>query len=332
MCSETETLAKLSRLTGASGCVGHCVPVRTAWFLNVLCASVLRDVGLCNPMDCSLPGSSVHGVFQARALEWGAVSYSGGSSWPGQGASPCPLCHVSSLPLWSTTTIIVFMILVTSPWCSKYIIKHVERCLLHAEGPKLPRVHQSTLLNSLSLLERPTLEPCPDITEVRPEVRFRRFCHRAPTESQLPRDTLQFGLLGSSLLSKEGAVLREGSGCPASPAGPQARGCYLLQVLCAHPSSGMAFWGETLKLRGRGTGIHGHMLSSTHRRGPHSQKERTLSLRYLWTKLSRQLSEGKWLLPLSSTIWTKSLCLPTFLHLHSPDSQHFINVVFQQKF
>ena len=29
---------------------------------------------LCNPMDCSLPGSSVHGSFQARLLEWGAIS------------------------------------------------------------------------------------------------------------------------------------------------------------------------------------------------------------------------------------------------------------------
>ena len=26
-----------------------------------------------NPMDCSLPGSSIHGIFQARALEWGAI-------------------------------------------------------------------------------------------------------------------------------------------------------------------------------------------------------------------------------------------------------------------
>ena len=32
---------------------------------------------LCDPMDCSLPGSSVHGVFQARALEWGAIAFSG---------------------------------------------------------------------------------------------------------------------------------------------------------------------------------------------------------------------------------------------------------------
>ena len=30
----------------------------------------------CNPMDCSLPGSSVHGLFQARILEWVAISFS----------------------------------------------------------------------------------------------------------------------------------------------------------------------------------------------------------------------------------------------------------------
>ena len=29
---------------------------------------------LSNPMDCSLPGSSVHGIFQARVLEWGAIA------------------------------------------------------------------------------------------------------------------------------------------------------------------------------------------------------------------------------------------------------------------
>ena len=31
---------------------------------------------LCNPMDCSLPGSSIHGIFQARLLEWGAIAFS----------------------------------------------------------------------------------------------------------------------------------------------------------------------------------------------------------------------------------------------------------------
>ena len=37
---------------------------------------------LCDPMDCSPPGSSVHGIFQARVLEWVAISFSRGSSWP----------------------------------------------------------------------------------------------------------------------------------------------------------------------------------------------------------------------------------------------------------
>ena len=37
---------------------------------------------LCDPMDCSLPGSSVHRIFQARVLEWAAISFSRGSSQP----------------------------------------------------------------------------------------------------------------------------------------------------------------------------------------------------------------------------------------------------------
>ena len=33
---------------------------------------------LSDPMDYSLPGSSIHGIFQARVLEWGAIDFSGG--------------------------------------------------------------------------------------------------------------------------------------------------------------------------------------------------------------------------------------------------------------
>ena len=35
---------------------------------------------LCDPVDCNLPGSSVHGILQARILEWVAISFSRGSS------------------------------------------------------------------------------------------------------------------------------------------------------------------------------------------------------------------------------------------------------------
>ena len=37
---------------------------------------------LCYPVDCSPPGSSVHGIFQTRILEWVAISFSRGSSQP----------------------------------------------------------------------------------------------------------------------------------------------------------------------------------------------------------------------------------------------------------
>ena len=45
-------------------------------------AQLLSHVCLCNPMDCSLPGSSVHGILQVRMLEWVAISFSRGSSQP----------------------------------------------------------------------------------------------------------------------------------------------------------------------------------------------------------------------------------------------------------
>ena len=37
---------------------------------------------LCGSVDCSLPGSSIHGILQARILEWVAISFSRGSSQP----------------------------------------------------------------------------------------------------------------------------------------------------------------------------------------------------------------------------------------------------------
>ena len=45
---------------------------------------------LCNPVDCSLPCSSVHGIFQARVLEWVAISFFRGSSQPRDGT--CVSC------------------------------------------------------------------------------------------------------------------------------------------------------------------------------------------------------------------------------------------------
>ena len=57
------------------------------FFKDVLAVSILCLVAqlcptLCDSLDCSPPGSSVHGIFQARILDWVAISFSRGSSWP----------------------------------------------------------------------------------------------------------------------------------------------------------------------------------------------------------------------------------------------------------
>ena len=41
--------------------------------------SIQSCLTLCDPIDCSLPGPSVHVIFQARVLEWGAIVFSTGS-------------------------------------------------------------------------------------------------------------------------------------------------------------------------------------------------------------------------------------------------------------
>ena len=64
----------------------HALYVITHCFLwaDVLCLLLIHTAAkslqscptLCDPMDCSLPGSSVHGIFQAKVLEWGAIVFS----------------------------------------------------------------------------------------------------------------------------------------------------------------------------------------------------------------------------------------------------------------
>ena len=56
---------------------------------------------LCNPMDCSLPGSSVHGILQARILERVSISFSRGSSQP---RNWTPSLMSPALAVWFFTT------------------------------------------------------------------------------------------------------------------------------------------------------------------------------------------------------------------------------------
>ena len=68
-------------------CLLYCLPSFSAlaylFFFFSLCGCCLVAkfyLTLCDPMHCSPPGSSVHGILQARTLEWVAISFSRGSS------------------------------------------------------------------------------------------------------------------------------------------------------------------------------------------------------------------------------------------------------------
>ena len=64
-----------------TGVGGHflvqCMKVKSESEFAQLCPT------LCDPMDCSPPGSSVHGIFQTRVLEWGAIAFSNLPGWWG---------------------------------------------------------------------------------------------------------------------------------------------------------------------------------------------------------------------------------------------------------
>ena len=63
--------------------LGHMHSFSLFFFFTAVCVSVAQScLTLCDPVDCSPPGFSVHRILQARMLEWVAISFSRGSSQP----------------------------------------------------------------------------------------------------------------------------------------------------------------------------------------------------------------------------------------------------------
>ena len=87
------------------------------WLFWIICfpECMCSDSMLCNPMDCSLPGSSVHGISQARILEWVAMSFSGGSS---QLRDWIPVSYISRQILYHWAIREVPWIIQVSPKCN----------------------------------------------------------------------------------------------------------------------------------------------------------------------------------------------------------------------
>ena len=76
-------------------------------FSSVQFSSVAQSCpSLWDPMDCSLPHFSIHGIFQARVLEWVAISSSRGSSWPrARTWVSCIVGRHCGFTVWATTEV-----------------------------------------------------------------------------------------------------------------------------------------------------------------------------------------------------------------------------------
>ena len=75
-------------------------------YIYVLCCAKLLQLcpALCNPVDCSPPGSSVHGMLQARILEWVSMPSSRGSSPPSDRTQVSYVLHTGRRVLYHCAT------------------------------------------------------------------------------------------------------------------------------------------------------------------------------------------------------------------------------------
>ena len=128
--------------------------------------SVISDS--CNPMDCSLPGSSVHGILQTRIPEWVDYPFSRGSSWPrNQTGVSCITGRFFTS--WATREEVIYI-------CQRYSLKSSHPCLLPISKFK---VHHNGLIYVYiikyiytyiyiflihSPIDRHRLSPCPGYT------------------------------------------------------------------------------------------------------------------------------------------------------------------------
>ena len=83
----------------------------------MLCWVTLSCLTLCDPMDCSPPGSSGHGILQARILEWVAMSSFRGASQPRNGTQVSRIAR-RFLTIWATYCLWrLFLYILLNLWC-----------------------------------------------------------------------------------------------------------------------------------------------------------------------------------------------------------------------
>ena len=112
---------------------------------------------LCDPMACSLPASSIHGVFQARLLEWVAISFSRGFSWPRDWTSISCIagrCFTEAFCQSVSVQLLSRVLLFATPWtaaCQAFL------SITNCQSPPKPMSIESVMPSKHLILCRPLL-------------------------------------------------------------------------------------------------------------------------------------------------------------------------------
>ena len=119
--------------------------------------SLQSCLALCDPVDCNLPGSSDHGIFQARILEWVAMPSSRGSSQPRDQTcvSPSPAFagkFFTTSTSWEAHTVCELLVIHLYELCCHFALFYILLLLfIYPQEWKLREVrHQSSLFTAVA--------------------------------------------------------------------------------------------------------------------------------------------------------------------------------------
>ena len=128
----------------------HSRGITVILYSPLVCVCAQSSLTVCNPMDCSLPGSSIHGLFQGRILEWVAMPSSRGSSWPR--ARTLSSCVSLAGEFFTTSTTWEACIAL---WALQINLRPTQRTLPYWKTPRLRRLLQSTKTAGQVLIRSP---------------------------------------------------------------------------------------------------------------------------------------------------------------------------------
>ena len=134
---------------------------------RIVCSVVQSCLTLFSPTDCSPPASSVHGTFQARILEWVAISFSRGSSQPRDQTHPLhwqvdslPLCHLGKPYDKEFSSVQFISVAQSCPTLCDHMNRSTPGLPVHHHLPEFTQTHIHRVSDAIQP-SHPLLSPSP---------------------------------------------------------------------------------------------------------------------------------------------------------------------------